>query len=91
MFNKKTVEIMNLKLELSREKEKVANRDKFIENQSEIIKSLKEDNAETRRASYNAEARATEYARKIKEIEDIMKSKDTLTNKNKKINEILFA
>lgn len=91
MFIRKSREIEYLQSRLYMEERKVANRDKFIENQCEIIKSLKEDNAETREASYNAEVRATEYARKIKAIEDVMKSKDTLTNKDKKIKELLFA
>ena len=86
----KEIELLNAKLKLVQEQEKIANRDKFIKNQCKIIESLKEDNADIREASYNAEIRATEYARKIKAMEDVMKSKDTLKNKSIKINEILF-
>lgn len=91
LWNKgKEIELLNAKLELVQKQEKIASRDKFIENQCKIIESLKEDSTAIREESYNAEMRATEYARKIKAIEEVMNSKDTLKNKNIKINEILF-
>lgn len=91
MFNFKAVKILNLQLDLKKEKDKLIEREKFIEKQNEMISVLDLENRDLKEVKENTERRCLEYARELKELEDIMKGEGNIVSKYDKINDVLFG